>query len=459
MTDEFIEFVKHVPMRLSSEERRLYKICESVLKISDYTTKIDQNYSKRVIDQITELNTILSGIVLCSDYEKGQELMKERNLEENEEFFKKIFEVGRRYKMNNPEKMRSEYGKLVYILQDSQNSKVKEEIGLKLIEKVKTVYDVLEKNDLLKLLRDEDIIIATSTIVPLDKSRREIQKEIKKKEAAIEKISKEYSKYDFDSEKIKQCLYSIGDANSYLYSNLNPIIKLMEYLKLFEKEETDFSLSIEIGTGGSRLTHSHEKQYQFVSQTLLLWYEIIENMFLLWSCAELDLFDSKNEYQLKDTGQGLNRVQYSPKVLKEMEKILFKTKNKLGSWIGESTIHLGDDNVPNSLMFIDKYTQIQRMINPVIITIDQLNEIYKDKGLKNYIDTNFKSLENCKKIILLDLFKFGYDGSGAETFNSAGSCLDGRLTSLWNWCSKLNEKLFYPIFKLTGFIGFDGEFS
>jgi hypothetical protein len=33
------------------------------------------------------------------------------------------------------------------------------------------------------------------------------------------------------------------------------------------------------------------------------------------------------------------------------------------------------------------------------------------------------------------------------------------MTSAWNWCSQLPEKPFYPIFKLTGFTGFDGEFK
>ena len=41
----------------------------------------------------------------------------------------------------------------------------------------------------------------------------------------------------------------------------------------------------------------------------------------------------------------------------------------------------------------------------------------------------------------------------------SGSCIDGRLTSAWNWCSKLPEKPFFPIFKLSGFVGFDGEFQ
>lgn len=49
--------------------------------------------------------------------------------------------------------------------------------------------------------------------------------------------------------------------------------------------------------------------------------------------------------------------------------------------------------------------------------------------------------------------------SGADNFYDAGSCIDGRMTSAWNWCSQLPSKPFYAIFKLTGFIGFDGEFK
>jgi hypothetical protein len=35
-----------------------------------------------------------------------------------------VFEIGRRYKIMNPEKMRSEFGKLMYMLMDSADTHV-----------------------------------------------------------------------------------------------------------------------------------------------------------------------------------------------------------------------------------------------------------------------------------------------------------------------------------------------
>ena len=83
----------------------------------------------------------------------------------------------------------------------------------------------------------------------------------------------------------------------------------------------------------------------------------------------------------------------------------------------------------------------------------------QDEGIKNMITTGFGGLEKLRKDILYDFFRSAFDGSGADNFYDAGSCIDGRLTSAWNWCSQLPDKPFYPIFKLTGFLGFDGEFQ
>ena len=68
----------------------------------------------------------------------------------------------------------------------------------------------------------------------------------------------------------------------------------------------------------------------------------------------------------------------------------------------------------------------------------------------------YGGLKKLRLDILHDFFRSAFDGSGAENFYDAGSCIDGRLTSAWNWCSQLSSKPYFPIFKLAGFNGFDG---
>ena len=114
------------------------------------------------------------------------------------------------------------------------------------------------------------------------------------------------------------CLYSICDNNSFLNSNSLPIRECIEYLKKYFNPnhiEDGFSLAIlgsdsdsdgpvsmsmsgsavavaigkETMTEGSRLTHSHSMQYQYVLQSLELWSAIIDDMYRLWYLSEQDL--------------------------------------------------------------------------------------------------------------------------------------------------------------------------
>jgi len=50
-------------------------------------------------------------------------------------------------------------------------------------------------------------------------------------------------------------------------------------------DSPEASLAISGGRGGARLTHSHDRQYHFVLQTLTLWSEISTDMFKLWCLA------------------------------------------------------------------------------------------------------------------------------------------------------------------------------
>lgn len=112
-----------------------------------------------------------------------------------------------------------------------------------------------------------------------------------------------------------------------------------------------------------------------------------------------------------------------------------------------------------SPQFIDKYSQVPRILNPVVLVLDEIPKVAKDPHVRQYIDSAFGSVDGCIKAILSDFFRHAFDGSGADNFVDAGSCIDGRLTSAWNWCSKIEKKPYYHIFKVCGFVSFDGDWK
>ncbi|KAI6034887.1 hypothetical protein F5J12DRAFT_710596 [Pisolithus orientalis] len=462
----FVERSKYIPLRLSLGERKYLRLLDAALQVSEYTDKIDTigfglSKTKRIVLQIRELCAILSGLVLSADYKLGQSLFTDRDFQRNEQFYQDIFELGRRHKIMNPDKMRTTYGKLIYLLQDSQSPEVKDMLNFTCVKPIRTVYSVLEERGAAGLLRDDLITSATMEIYSDGRTRREVQKDIKSKELAIEVLSARYQCDGLSQEKVRQCIYSIGDNHAFLRTNRDPCDRMIAYLKQYfhptQAKNTKHSLAIRSGKGGARLSHDHAKQYAYVLQSLTLWREILHDMFRLWSLTEQDLLSETVSYRLRDTGQGLNRVQAAPKTLRMMHTILHRSQQSVGSWVGSSAIHMGDHNVPNALMFIDKYSQIYRILLPICNTLRHIPIIAEKPALRSYIDDEFGSEEGCILEILTDFFRHGFDGSGADNFFDAGSCIDGRLTSAWNWCAQLEKKRYFPVFLLTGFVGFDGE--
>ena len=460
------ERAKYIPLRLSLGERKMLRLVEAAMTCSEYTTEVDRSFkndARRTHEQLKCITDVLRGLVTACDYTAGQKLLDDDNFVEYEKFFRQMFEIARRHKIMNPEKMRTEYGKLCYLLQDAVSPKVHSLLSFSCKGPIETVYKFLEEREGLAVLDDKLIEVATEEILAGKKSRVQIATEIKSKERAVAVIKTKYRTTKLSSEDIHLCLYSICDNNSFLNSNRVPIDKIIGFLKTYfapEKIQDGFSLSIVSGEDGARLSHSHERQYFFALQSLTLWRDIIDDMFRLWHMAEEDLLSETVTYSLQDTGQGFQRVQQCPRTYKAMQQILARVQSKVSMWVGSSVIHMGDHNVPNSLSFIDKYTQVPRILGPIVSCLENLERICKDDdGIKDMVESGYGGMEKLRKDILHDFFRSAFDGSGADNFYDAGSCIDGRLTSAWNWCSQLSSKPYYPIFKLTGFIGFDGDFK
>jgi hypothetical protein len=140
-----------------------------------------------------------------------------------------------------------------------------------------------------------------------------------------------------------------------------------------------------------------------------------------------------------------------------MNRIVAKVQRELRGWVGSSIVHLGDRNVPNALLFIDKYIQVPRILGPLVLVLEKIRKYdTENPALKTVVDS-YGGADAVIKEILRDFFRHAFDGSGGDNFFEAGSCIDGRLTSAWNWCSKIESKPYFPVFLLCGFTGFDGK--
>ena len=221
----------------------------------------------------------LTGLVSSADYRDGQTLLEDRNFSQYETFLQRTLEVARRYKITNPEKLRSEYGRLMYLMQDARSAEIAPLLGVNIHSPVMTVYSLLASKNALGLLSDSRLALATREILPdRAKSRSAIQAEIKSKERACDALCKQFVSHQLSEEEIRHCLYSICDNNSFLNSNLLPIQQSIQLLQTHfhpAKFNPRWSLSITEGETGARLTHSHEVQYNYVLQSLHLWAAIV----------------------------------------------------------------------------------------------------------------------------------------------------------------------------------------
>eukprot|EP00008_Paramoeba_atlantica_P012106 CAMPEP_0201492800 /NCGR_PEP_ID=MMETSP0151_2-20130828/34790_1 /ASSEMBLY_ACC=CAM_ASM_000257 /TAXON_ID=200890 /ORGANISM="Paramoeba atlantica, Strain 621/1 / CCAP 1560/9" /LENGTH=605 /DNA_ID=CAMNT_0047879823 /DNA_START=73 /DNA_END=1890 /DNA_ORIENTATION=- len=453
-----------IPLRLTDEERVLLHILEGALDISEYTDNVDVSSnmfgwgwrmyesgssSKRykIEKEQNEFFSFLHGLYVCSNLRSGKKLIEEREFQDNARFLSRICEIGRRYKIMNPDKMRTTYGKLMYILMDTTLDGV---LDYSIITDILTVDTIFSQVP--EIYSDPLLLEATK----ITKTPEQAAKKAESKALIIEKYQHQSN---LEENAIERCLDSIGDSNNYIVCNRDPVNRMIEYLTSLFSPNTPSdmisNLEIHYGSGGSKLSHSHSTQFEFVHQSLLLWREIQNEMYRLWINADADLL-STNSYRLSNTGQGLQRIQAAPNVARCMSAILHRVQKYIShGWVGLSVVHLGDRDVPNALTFIDKYTQVPRILGPFVQMMEQMQLIAKENvEIKRWLDDSFDGVVFVMKRILRDFFRHGFDGSGDD----GGSCVDGRLTSSWNWCSRLEKKEYCPVFMLTGFEGFNGSF-
>eukprot|EP00301_Raphidiophrys_heterophryoidea_P019015 c4001_g1_i1.p1 GENE.c4001_g1_i1~~c4001_g1_i1.p1 ORF type:complete len:385 (-),score=58.52 c4001_g1_i1:33-1187(-) len=384
-------------------------------------------------------------------------MIESRTFDDNADMIRKMCEVGRRNKITNPDKMRGSYGKLMWLLQDAESPMVSRSIGFSCNENIHTVMQLLQERSILAVLEDPETLDATLQIP--SRCDPALAREMSNtKKAAIQSLHKKFVSDTLAEATLSRVIHSIDDYRCFLLANQAPVDRMIDFLNSYFKPDKDTPMSLAISSGkeGSCLRHSHKEHFVFVLQSLLLWREIMGEMFHLWWLADNDLLDPRNYYKLRDTGQGLNRMQACPNVGSAMQRILSRVKSRVGSWVGLSVVHLGDRDVPNALVFIDKYTQVPRILAPLVNTIDNIDDLVKtNSSIGDMINSYFGGPLKLKQEILCDFFKHAFDGSGDD----GGSCIDGRLTSAWNWCSLLEKKKYYHIFLLAGFTGFDGDMN
>jgi len=419
--DEIVKRSKYIPLRLSDKERSLLDILLGALEVSEYVDHVDvssHNYGsfwsngthsegKRgtMKRELKEMLGFVSGLYIASDFVPARKLVS--TSEGSEEFFQHVFEIGRRYKVMNPDKMRTTYGKLMYLMQDAVMPGL---LDLNVKIEMKTVYSFLKERKGTALLQDKNLNRAIRYLV--GGSPQQQKEESLQRKTAREWLIKKYTTETLTKEDITHCLESLADSNSFVLANRHPVDRMLYFLKRYfhpKNAEDEFSLAIRSGKGGSELTHNHATQWVFVHQSLSLWREIQHEMFKLWICANEDLLGA-DKYRLVDTGQGLQRMLACPNVGSAMSGILSRVQqqSKWG-WVGLSVVHLGDRDVPNALIFIDKYTQVPRILTPIVHTIERLHEMVNDPAINAFVE-HFGGLDKACKMILADYFKHGFDG-------------------------------------------------
>ena len=76
------ERAKYIPLRLTYDERKLLRLAEAALKVSNYTNVVDdvaltEKDARRRQKQLQNISAMLAGLVVACDYMMGQDVLEE----------------------------------------------------------------------------------------------------------------------------------------------------------------------------------------------------------------------------------------------------------------------------------------------------------------------------------------------------------------------------------------------
>ena len=111
-TRAFVHRISHCCMRLTDDERKLLAVLENALEVCEYTDVVDVTFShtrkskqSRIIESLIDILSISCGLLMSNNLNKGEALLAGKTLNDNVPLFAEIFEIGRRYKIMNPNKV------------------------------------------------------------------------------------------------------------------------------------------------------------------------------------------------------------------------------------------------------------------------------------------------------------------------------------------------------------------
>eukprot|EP00750_Incisomonas_marina_P008460 INCI15482.1.p1 GENE.INCI15482.1~~INCI15482.1.p1 ORF type:complete len:430 (-),score=77.61 INCI15482.1:1559-2848(-) len=301
-----------IPLRLAMEERKLLLLLEGALQISEYTDNVDvarnnfgygqgRGYGGQdaMVHEMREFAQLVVGLYVASDLKRASEDVEERRDPfEFHELLRSVFEVGRRYKIQNPTKMRTTYGKMMHILMDAVQPAMTNEIGANMFTPTQSVHSILRPFGAAgdAFLADPDLLLAAS---PIDHARgiddcvgaatmsspsakgkggksnvelaaRELHMR-KAKQAALQRIKDRHVRKAREDTSgipavvVERCLESIGDALAFISVSTASVEAMIDLLLHFFDPRNDGggagnqSLQLRYGSGGEMDGPTHSR--------------------------------------------------------------------------------------------------------------------------------------------------------------------------------------------------------